>query len=170
MSRAENRELRGWLLDVYPDREEGVIVWIIGDDGHRYRLTQDFSATFCVRGDEKAINAVYAYLEKQKLDVTAQRIRRKELFEGLIDVLAICVRTAALHPRVFKQLHNAFPRLEYFDAEISLPIRYHTAHHIFPLAFCRITTNERKQIQYIEALDSKWDLAPTMPSLRILSI
>ena len=46
MSHAENRELKGWLLDVYPDREEGVIVWIIGDDVHRYRLTQDFSAIF----------------------------------------------------------------------------------------------------------------------------
>ena len=40
-------ELRGWLLDVYPDPGRGVVVWLVGEDGGRYRLTQ-LAATCCL--------------------------------------------------------------------------------------------------------------------------
>jgi hypothetical protein len=40
-------ELTGWLLDVYAG-EQGLTIWLLGDDGERRCLHQAFPVTFFV--------------------------------------------------------------------------------------------------------------------------
>jgi hypothetical protein len=39
-------ELKGWLLDLFADTQPGVVLWLLGEDGQRHRLTQDFRLPF----------------------------------------------------------------------------------------------------------------------------
>ncbi len=43
-------ELTGWLLDVYPAAQDGVRLWLVGQDGQRYHLQQPFPVTFTLPG------------------------------------------------------------------------------------------------------------------------
>jgi DNA polymerase elongation subunit (family B) len=52
------RELDGWLLSVYADETDGAVVWLLGEDGKRYRLTQPFETTFYVSGDEARLKDI----------------------------------------------------------------------------------------------------------------
>ena len=39
-------ETYGWLLDLYDDVHDGLVVWLVGVDGRRHRLHQPFPVTF----------------------------------------------------------------------------------------------------------------------------
>ena len=43
-------ELVGWLLDVYADTQQGLVLWLADDVGSRHRLTYPFSITFYAGG------------------------------------------------------------------------------------------------------------------------
>jgi len=43
-------EASGWLLDVYADAEDGIILWLLTDDNKRLRLQMDFAVTFYAAG------------------------------------------------------------------------------------------------------------------------
>ncbi|GAH41907.1 unnamed protein product, partial [marine sediment metagenome] len=87
-----------------------------------------------------------------------------------LTVLAIRVARPALQPRLFQQVVQNFPELTYYDADVQLTLRYAAAHHVFPLARCRVQVDDSDQVKEIAALDSPWELDPMPPPLRILRL
>lgn len=162
--------LKGWLFDVYPDHKDGVVVWFIGEDDRRYCLKQHFSITFYVGGERSELRAMWRYLQKSHPNVHLEKVTRKDLFDGPIEVLAIRVKSPAYQPRLFRKLHDLFPGLDYYDADLALPIRYHCAFDVFPLAYSQIILTQTGEIASIHSLDDRWTLEPNLPNLRILSI
>jgi DNA polymerase-2 len=57
--------LTGWLLDVYDDPQDGVVVWLLGDDGQRHRLRQDFPVAFYAAGPSGDLRRLWRFLEEQ---------------------------------------------------------------------------------------------------------
>lgn len=163
-------EITGWLLDVYEDAHEGVILWLLGEDGARHRLRHDFPVTFFAAGAAARLRQLWGYLRKQPIQVKLERTQREDLFAGMRTVLAIQVLNAAAQPRLFREAAEAFPDLDYYDADLPLMVRYSAAYDIFPLAHCRVRLNAAGGLQEIAALDSRWDLDPPLPPLRILDI
>ena len=43
-------EYTGWLIDVYPHPERGIVLWLLCDDGQRRCLRQDFPLRFTPPG------------------------------------------------------------------------------------------------------------------------
>ena len=167
---AENAsQLRGWLLDVYADKEDGAVVWFIGEDGQRYRLLHDFPITFYLAGAAEQLRAAWKYLRRAWPQVNLSKQSRKELFDGYIDVLAVRVAQPSLQPRVFYRLHERFPGLDYYNANIALPLLYHAHYDVFPLARCQITVDGLNILDVL-SLDERWDLRTEIPELRILEI
>ncbi len=162
--------LNGWLFDVYPDQKDGLVVWFIGEDGQRYCLRQDFPITFYVGGERSELRSMWRYLRKSHPDIHLEKVSRKDLFDGPIDVLAIRVKSPSYQPRLFRKLHDLFPGLDYYDADLALPIRYHCAFDVFPMAYSQIALTQRGEISSIHSLDDRWTLEPQIPELRILGI
>lgn len=160
----------GWLLDVYANPHKGATVWLLCEDGHRYRFTQDFPVTFYLGGNQKELGKLKDFLQKQRVAVRVWHTRQTHLFRGEIDVVAIRVQNGAQQPALYHRLQNLFPRFEYYNADIALPIRYHVATSTFPLAFCTLTADDEKNITQISSNDSRWDLAPLLPPLRIMKV
>jgi DNA polymerase-2 len=164
-------ELTGWLLDVYPDPAGGAALWLLGDDGVRHRFYQPFPVTFYAAGPASRLRDLWRFLRAQPVELELARAERRDLFNDQpLPVLAIQVRQAGEQPRLFQQVERAFPELSYYDADISLPLRFAAANGAFPLARCRLEASATGQIQALAPLDTPWDLDPPPPPLRVLSL
>jgi hypothetical protein len=56
-------DIRGWLLDLYPHPEDGLVLWLLGDDGQRRRLRQDFPVTFYAAGEPPQLRTLWRWLK-----------------------------------------------------------------------------------------------------------
>ena len=52
-------EHTGWLLDIYPNQENGVVIWLLGDDGQRRRFQQIFPITFYAAGPAQRLRELW---------------------------------------------------------------------------------------------------------------
>ena len=169
-------ELSGWLLDVYAGSQgaapaDGVVLWLLGEDGQRHRLHQSLPVTFYAAGPAARLRALWHYLEVQPVPVKLSRTERRDLFsEQPLPVLAAQVDQPAAQPRLFQLVSSSFPDLTYFDADIPLALRHAAAHHTFPLARCKVVAGEDGRVQKMSVLDSPWELDPAPPPLRSLSL
>jgi DNA polymerase-2 len=163
-------EIVGWLLDIYADSEDGAVLWLLGEDGKRYRLRHSLPITFYAAGLATRLRQLWCYLQSQPVAVNLERTRREDLFSGKRTVLAVQVLNAALQERLFQEAARLFPDLDYYDADVPLALRYGAAYEIFPLAHCRARVEGEGRLKEIIPLESRWELDPILPSLRVLTI
>ncbi|MFZ0546802.1 MAG: DNA polymerase domain-containing protein [Candidatus Promineifilaceae bacterium] len=163
-------EYYGWLLDVYPDEEKGLVLWFIGEDEKRYCFHQPFPVIFFIAGPFPRLREAWRYLRAHPAAANLSRRKRRDLFSGLLDVLAVEVCNPALQPKVFQDTMHRFPDLDFYDADVPLALRYAAAFDVFPLAYCRIVVDDSNQIEAIYSLDSRWEVDSVRPVLRILAV
>jgi len=164
-------EYTGWLLDLYAHPQDGVVLWLLSDEGGRLRFHQPFPVTFYAAGPAEQLRALWRYLRDRSLSVELARQERRDLFqESLLTVLAARVENPAAQEEVFRDAARRFPELTYYDADIPLPLRYGAAYGVFPLARCCVGVDQEGRVQALEALDSPWELEPASPPVRILQL
>jgi DNA polymerase-2 len=162
-------EHTGWLLDLYDDLEEGLVCWLITEAGERLRLRQDFPVTFYACGPNERLRALWRYLQPQP--VRLRREERSELFcRQPLTTLAVQAPSPQAQARLFAQSSAAFPELTFYDADLPSALRHAAAFGSFPLCRCRLEVDAQNQVQAFQTLDSPWELDPTLPPLRILSL
>jgi DNA polymerase-2 len=162
----------GWLLDVYPDLVEGgAAVWFLDDDGQRLRLRQPFPISFYAAGPAQRLRALWRFLSTQPIRVELCREEGRDVFcPTPLTVLKIRVARAYEQPGLFHQVVQAFPDLDYYDADIHLLTRYAAACDVFPLTRSEVAIDDDHRIQAISPLESRWNLDPESPPLRILRL
>jgi DNA polymerase II len=166
-----SQERTGWLLDLYEDEQDSIVLWVLTDQGERLRLRQPFPVTFYAHGPAKRLRALCLFLKKQDVPLTLERVERRDIFSPQpLVVLAVQVQQAAAQPRLFQDTAAAFPDLTYFDADLPLSLRYAAQYSVFPLARCRLHTGSGSQVREITPLESPWEMDPLAVPLRILSI
>ncbi len=159
----------GWLFDVYPSGD-GMMVWLIDDQGQPHALRDTFVPSFYARGPRGELRAVCQMLRRRRAPVTLRRTERLDLFlDQPVEVLEIGVRVPGLLPRLFRQTANYRPHLTYYNVDIPLPQRYALARDVFPLAYCHVE-HQANRIQRIEALDSPWEIDYRLPPLHIMTL
>ena len=70
-------KLRGWLLDLYPN-EGGLSIWILGRDGTRQHLHQNFSVKFYIGGPSPQLRSAWKWLSFQPEKPALAREERRE--------------------------------------------------------------------------------------------
>jgi DNA polymerase-2 len=162
--------LTGWLLDVYEHHENGVVVWLLGENSCRYRLRQDFMVTFYASGPFPRLRKLWRYLDDGDVPVTLERTQRRDLFSGLLDVLAITVLNPAQAQDLFYQTRNLYPEVTWYDADLPIAMRYAAAWNVFPMAKLNVEMDDDNWIRGVQVLDSPWVLDPEFPTVKILRI
>lgn len=163
-------EQHGWLLDLYADEADGLVFWLLSEDGRRLRLTQQFPIIFYAHGPFPRLRTLWRFLQQQPIPVQLTRTVREDLFAGPLDVLAVEMANTALQPCLFRQVANRFPDLTFYDADIPLGPRYAAVYDIFPLCHCQVVTDDNGRIHQITPHESRWDMTPSQPPLKILTI
>jgi DNA polymerase-2 len=164
-------ETSGWLLDLYADPQDGLVLWFLDEEGARRRLHQRFPVTFYAAGSSADLRAAWRWLSAQPLALHLARQTRRDLFlPEPVTVLSMEVENPAEQAGLFNRLSQAFPQLTYYDADLQLALR-HAAHYgTFPLAHCRFAYDAAGCLQMVEPLETPWEAEPSTPPLRILSI
>jgi DNA polymerase-2 len=164
-------ELTGWLLDLYPDPQAGAVLWLLGEDGQRHRLTQEFPLTFYIAGPAERLRAMWCFLQAQPEPATLSRTERRDLFNPRpLPVLAAQVARPADQPGLFRRAAEHFPDLTFYDADLPLALHHAAVYGTFPLAHCRVETDCSGQVRTLQVLDTPWDLDPQPPPLRLLRL
>ena len=162
--------LIGWLFDIYEHAEDGIVVWLIGEDGQRHRLRQSLSVKFHAHGTAIQLRSLWKYLRRQELPVELARVSRRDLFNGDLDLMEIIISNPAEASLAFYKWRRAFPHITWYDSDIPLALRFAAAHDVFPMAKAQIEVDDQNWIQCISPLDLAWDLQPSSPPLRVLRI
>ena len=163
-------EYKGWILDIYSHPERGIVIWLLSDDGQRRCLYQDFPVTFYAAGPSHRLRDLWVFLEKQPVKIQLSRTERRDLFKGSTVVLAATLESPSALPPLFQTLIKFFPDLAFYDADLHVALRHAAIYGTFPLARCHIAAGEQNKIHKIDVLDSKWDINPERPPLRILTM
>ena len=153
----------GWLLDLYSGGEAGLKVWMLSDEGERLCLEMAFPVTFYAAGEFALLRQVWIDLKEH--DVQLARERRRDLFSGDMDLLAITVPRPEQVRSLYYDLTERFPMLDFYDADIPLSLRFAARHKVHPLG--RFSVDEYGTIS---SLDSPWELEPVPVPLRILEL
>jgi len=167
-------EIEGWLLDLYPDPEHGLVLWLLSGDGdqlERKRLTQPFPTSFYAHGEAADLRTLWRHLADQPLVTSLSRVESRDLFEeDLLAVLKIVTPTPLAQQELFRQLKVQFPTLNYYNADIPLSLRYSAQTRVFPLARCRVEVREKNRVEHLETLDSPWTLDTRPAPLTVMSL
>src|SRR5688572_22907972 len=163
------KQFSGFLLDLYEHPKEGVIVWLLCDDGIRRSFAQDFDLIFHIRSDHLPyLRDPWIFLRSQQ-GVHIEKAEREDLYDGMQSVMEVKTKSWKLHKKITQDVQKAFPNFIYYDIDTSLQLRYSAKYNVFPLARCKVKVENNKIIT-IEALDSPWDIDPVRPKLRKLKI
>jgi DNA polymerase-2 len=163
-----NPQLTGWLLDLYPDPQGGVVLWLLGDDGQRHRLRQPFPVTFYAAGPSPRLRDLWRFL--QSGPVHLERCERRDLFQGSIPVLSARLDRPADQPQLFRRAAQAFPDLTFYDADLALALRHAAVFSTFPLARCQIAATREGSITDLQVMDTPWELDTARPPLRAMTL
>jgi len=167
-----NPTFRGWLLDLYLNQQDGLTLWFISEsDDSRVCFTQRFPVTFYAAGASDDLRRLWKALRKEPAVTKLTRQQKQDVFVAdPVDVLAIDVDTPAHQVELFHRLEDQFPTLIWYDADVTISTRYIARYGAFPLALCQLEADSQNRIQSLETLNSRWDVMPALPPLRILEL
>lgn len=162
------KEFTGWLFDLYAHPRHGVVLWIVGDDQKPHSFTQSFPIKFYVSGPSHRLRQLWKFLREKPVKLS--RTQRRDLHEGMKDVLEVNVLNPSLLDELFRQVSQLFPDLLYYDTDIPLILRYAAELGVFPLGHCKVQVDHGWSVSKITPLDTPWELDPNLPQLRILEV
>ncbi|HNX45250.1 MAG TPA: DNA polymerase domain-containing protein [Anaerolineaceae bacterium] len=162
----------GWLLDLYLDQEDGLSLWFIDQEtDERVRFKQPFPVQFFATGQNEQLRALWKELRKRPCVTSLQRETRQDVFVAdPVEVLSIGVDTPANQVRLFHDMEEIFPDMTWYDADVTISTRYIARYGAFPLALCEVLVDQAGQIQALKTLNSRWDLMPELPPLRVMEL
>lgn len=166
------RAFRGWLLDLYLNQQEGLTLWFISEeDDSRISFRQVFPVTFYAAGPNDKLRELWKFVAGQTGVTALSREQKQDVFVAdPVDVMRIDVDTPASQVRLFRSVEERFPDLAYYDADVTISTRYIARYGAFPLALCELQVDESGLIHSLKTLNSRWDLIPALPPLRILEL
>ncbi|MCJ7696651.1 MAG: hypothetical protein MUO40_14670 [Anaerolineaceae bacterium] len=164
-------ELHGWMLDLFEDQEEGLILYFITTDGQRLRLHQDFPIVFYAQGQNSDLRALWRFLSTQPNPPKLRRETRSNVFTRQDEtVLTIEAQNAYAQHKLFQNILQRFPNLTYANVDIQLSLRYAAATGVFPTAHCAVEFDENHTLLRIRPLEESWDIASSKIPLQVMSI
>jgi len=162
---------RAWLLDLYEDSDDGMRLWFITETGERVCLRQSMPITFYVAGANEQLRELWRMLRRRPEVVSLSRETRKDAFiPEPLPVLQATIDSPVHQTRLFRDIQQRFPELTYYDTDIPVSTRHAARYGTFPMALCEVVYDESHWVQEIKTINSRWDLSPIQPVLRILEL
>jgi DNA polymerase-2 len=168
----QHYSLSGWLLFIYADEQDGVVLWVLGEDGIRRRLTHSFLSAFYVGGEPDELQKVAGFFERDDFKGRTFLTERLDLYDGPRQVLAVQTANPVLQQHLINDLKRRFgaSRLRFYDINIPLSVRYAVAQGVFPTARCFLSYDADNNLLNIYPQDSPWEIDHHLPDLRTMKV
>jgi hypothetical protein len=150
-----NKEISGWILDVYTV-QEGICLWIIDQNGKTHSLIEPFSPFFYLGGSPSVLRQGLLNLSRFKVPITIDQTDGIEFYSNhTIPVIRIQVHHPIHYTKVvqwcthFKnelEKKTAQEALFLYNCDISIPQAHFFQKGNFPLAFCHFEVNDLGQV------------------------
>jgi DNA polymerase I len=171
-SAAGLKHVKGWILDVYPSVFGEVTVWIIGENGERIRLTDQFKPKIYVSGMEEEIERLASrffssrVIESWNFAYKYAHVADREKSKVLEITLKDCRKTFSLTRGILRT--GDFLRYEVHNCDLHGDQAYFFSHNLFPLAYVEVSV-EDTGLRYT-LLDSVESVDYAIPPLRIMRL
>ena len=140
-------EFTGWMLDLFEDPREGLVLYFIDEQGPRWRLWRSFPVTFYALGEDAQLRTLWQYLDGRPHEISLSRTQRMDVFKRKpVSALGVTIKNPYEARKIFQQIANRFPNLEYADADLQISLRFAADTGAFPLARCRVVADEAYQL------------------------
>ncbi len=162
--------ISGYFFDLYPVRN-GMVVWILGDDGKPYHCFDPFHPTFFLHLDAHDRKRILPLAQRFKMPVSIGKERKTELFSGEEwEVTKITVHDPLQFNRCVRTLQTFFPHFAFYNSNIPVAQMYLYDRQVFPLARCRFNVDEKNILRDI-VVDDNFD-SPNylIPDLKIMRL
>ena len=164
-------EFTGWLLDLFEDPRDGLVLYFIDQNGERRRLTCTFPVTFYALGADAQLETLSQYLKDHFRELYIGYAQQMDVFKRQkVTVLAVTVANPYEIGKVFSQVAARFPNLEYANADLQISLRFAARTGAFPLAYCRVGMSENLQLEEIKVLEDAWVMDPRPIPLRVITL
>ncbi len=164
-------EFTGWLLDLFEDPQEDLILYFINQDGTRWRLHCPFPITFYALGDNKTLRALWRHLETLPQNIQLGKVTQMDVFKRqTVPALAVTVKNPYEAHKIFHQTARRFPALDYANTDLPISLRFAAKSGAFPLAYCQVQVNDNGCLHQITVLEDAWTLRPEPIPLQIMSL
>lgn len=164
-------EFTGWLLDLFEDPRDGLVLYFIDQNGERRRLTCTFPVTFYALGTDAQLETLSQHLRNHFRELNIGYAQQMDVFKRRkVTVLAVTVTNPYEIGKVFSQVAARFPNLEYANADVQISLRFAARTGAFPLAYCRVGMSEDRHLEEIEVLEEVWVMDPRPIPLRVISL
>ena len=172
MQSSSPRQIKGWLLDVYPSSFGEMTVWVINENGQRIKLNDRFQPSIYVSGKqddlERLLSSLHSnqkiahlrFVYKYAQPVDAEKSRVLEL------TVKDCRQIPALTLEILRM--GDYLRYELHNCNIQNDRSYLFSHDLFPLAFVKITVS-KSGLNYT-LLDSVESTNYVTPELRVIRL
>jgi len=141
-------EFTGWLLDLFEDPREGLVLYFMDESGAQHRLSRPFPVTFYALGDDGELRALWKHLSGRPREITLARTQRMDVFERHpVTVLSVTVKNPYEANKVFHQTASQFPHLEYANADLQISLRFAAQTGAFPLCHCHVKSDESGRLR-----------------------
>ena len=160
--------LRGWILDVLPDREKDLIdIWILGEDWKRRKLSHWFHPVITVSGKEERLRDLKDLMEVQ------EGVRDCRIESRIPDIngnnekrcLDVEISSYSRMKDIARKVERAgkFREFRLYDVDLRLSSIYMLRHSIYPLAHVEVGS----EFRVLE--DPDWGKEP-LPPLKALKL
>src|SRR5689334_8666671 len=98
------KQYKGFLLDLYQHPTNGVIIWLLCDDGIRRMFQHDFEFVFYIRRDHlPLLRGPWKFLDTR--DCHLSRVNdREDLYDGVVPVMEVRTRSWKLHNQINQEV------------------------------------------------------------------
>ncbi len=167
-----NETSRGWLLDLYEDENDGVRLWFILEDGTRRMFRQPFQVAFYLAGATDRLHQCCLELRNAPGVLKLSRAVKQDVFKpDPICALEIWTDNPTRQAALFRRLKKRYAELTFYNADLPVQIHHAAQYGTFPLAYCELRyEKESRTLETIRILNSRWDVAPVLPPLRVMTI
>ncbi len=102
-------EFTGWLLDLFEDPRDGLVLYFIDQNGERRRLTCAFPVTFYALGTDAQLETLSQHLRNHFRELVVGYAQQMDVFKRRkVTVLAVTVANPYEVSRVFSQVAAVF--------------------------------------------------------------
>jgi DNA polymerase elongation subunit (family B) len=169
---ASSKRVRGWIFDLYPSAFGEIIVWIIGENDERIRLTDTYKPKIYVSAKEQSLDELvckffrsnmvaswnFVYKYANPTDIERSKVLEIELKD--------CRAVSAFTRRVLKT--GGYLQYIVHNCDLHGEQMYFYDHDVFPLGFVEVDV-EKNGLKYT-LLDSVGSVDYEVPPLRIIEV